>query len=67
MIVYYNNKPITLNLKNTIKDVLEAGNAESTKGIAIAVNNTVIPKASWESYELKDQDKLTVIKATQGG
>lgn len=38
-----------------------------TKGIAIAVNLTVIPKLDWDETLLKENDKITIIKATQGG
>jgi sulfur carrier protein len=37
------------------------------KGIAVAVNNKVIPKAKWNSYILNSHDTITIIKATQGG
>lgn len=38
-----------------------------TKGIAIAVNNNIIPKSDWEHHILNSQDQITIIKATQGG
>ena len=37
------------------------------KGIAVAINETVIPKADWASHLLQANDRLLVIKATQGG
>ena len=37
------------------------------KGIAIAVNNQVITRSNWEQFQLKKNDKITIIKATQGG
>ena len=37
------------------------------EGIAVAVNETVVPKAQWDSFELQPNDKVLVIKATQGG
>lgn len=37
------------------------------KGIAVAVNNSVVPKAEWNTYEVKSADKITIIRATQGG
>jgi len=40
---------------------------EKTKGTAVAVNDTVVPKTEWEKYELKENDKVIIIKATQGG
>ena len=39
----------------------------STPGVAIAVNNHVLPKSQWDSYQLKDHDKILIIQATQGG
>lgn len=38
-----------------------------TKGIAISVNETVIPKAQWESHQLNNQDQILIITASQGG
>jgi len=38
-----------------------------TKGMAVAINNQVIPKIEWEQTPLKDQDKVLLITATQGG
>jgi sulfur carrier protein len=40
---------------------------ERPDGIAIAVNEQVIPKNEWETYPLQAQDKVFVIRATQGG
>jgi sulfur carrier protein len=37
------------------------------KGIALAIDNKVIPKNEWQSFELSDQMKVTMIRATQGG
>ncbi|MDQ3190395.1 MAG: sulfur carrier protein ThiS [Bacteroidota bacterium] len=40
---------------------------DTPKGIAVAVNNTVISRNSWEEYLINDTDKITIITATQGG
>ncbi|MEO6522890.1 MAG: sulfur carrier protein ThiS [Mucilaginibacter sp.] len=37
------------------------------KGIAVAVNQAIISKASWESHILHPGDQVIIIKATQGG
>lgn len=39
----------------------------SPEGIAIAVENKVIRKADWDTAELNDGDRVTVIKAVCGG
>ena len=52
---------ITLNL------LLEEIKISNTKGTAIAVNNSVVPKVQWEKYIIKNNDNILIIKATQGG
>jgi sulfur carrier protein len=37
------------------------------QGIAIAVNGTVVPNHSWDSYCLNPNDQVTIIRATRGG
>lgn len=37
------------------------------KGIAVAVNQRVIPKGEHEQYALQANDQILIIKATQGG
>ena len=36
-------------------------------GMAIAVNETVIPRKEWPDCMLKSGDSILIIKATQGG
>jgi len=40
---------------------------EKTKGIAVAINNNIVPKSNWQSTLLKQNDSVLIIKATQGG
>ncbi|MFW6222845.1 MAG: sulfur carrier protein ThiS [Bacteroidota bacterium] len=37
------------------------------KGIALAVNNQVINKNKWNSTPLKENDRVLIIRASQGG
>ncbi|AZA85055.1 thiamine biosynthesis protein ThiS [Chryseobacterium lactis] len=37
------------------------------KGIAIALNNRIVPLSAWAETFLKDQDSVLIITATQGG
>lgn len=37
------------------------------RGVAVAVNDCVIPKISWEAQVLHENDRLILIKAAQGG
>jgi len=51
----------------TLLNLLQQLEKAEKKGIAIAVNNTVIPKKEWSVLQLNNQDKITIITATQGG
>ncbi|KFF09497.1 MULTISPECIES: sulfur carrier protein ThiS [Chryseobacterium] len=37
------------------------------KGIAVALNNRIIPLSAWAETILKDKDSVLIITATQGG
>ncbi|WP_309762557.1 sulfur carrier protein ThiS [Chryseobacterium sp. SORGH_AS_1175] len=37
------------------------------KGIAIALNNRIIPQAFWKETLLVEKDSILIITATQGG
>jgi len=40
---------------------------QQADGIAIAVNQVVVPREEWERYVLQPGDSVFVIRATQGG
>lgn len=67
MTIYINEKPHETNDSPTIISVLDSLNLKSNNGIAVAINNAIISKQQWETFQLKPNDKVTVIKATQGG
>lgn len=37
------------------------------KGVAVAINNKMIPRDQWESTSLQEQDNILIIKAVCGG
>jgi sulfur carrier protein len=37
------------------------------KGIAVALNNRIIPLSAWAETLLRDKDSILIITATQGG
>jgi sulfur carrier protein len=41
--------------------------SDRTTGIAVAVNNEVVPRGSWASTVLSDGDRIDVVTAVQGG
>ena len=51
----------------TVQALLDIEIPEKQNGIALAINNTVIPKSDWNSYFLNPTDDILIISATQGG
>lgn len=61
-----NNKPEEYSLEH-LNQLLQALDLLESKGIAVAVNNKVVPKANWNTFQLNENDTITIIRATQGG
>lgn len=51
----------------TVQALLDLEIPAKQNGIAIAINNTVIPKSNWNSHTIKETDDILIISATQGG
>jgi sulfur carrier protein len=67
MEVLVNNKLYAVQPGTTVAALLQFIQLSSEKGVAIAVNSQVIPKTSWQEQLLQTADKVTIIRATQGG
>lgn len=50
-----------------LEEVLFDNDVLTQKGIAVAVNYTVIPKETWKDCKLKENDEIMIITATAGG
>ena len=42
-------------------------NGKEPNGVAVALNEMVIPKQKWESVTIKENDSIEIITAVQGG
>ncbi|RTZ00785.1 sulfur carrier protein ThiS [Flavobacterium sp. RSP49] len=51
----------------TVQALLDFEIPIKQNGIAVAINNTVIPKSDWNSYQIQETDNILIISATQGG
>ena len=67
MEIIFNDHKHQVEEQTSVQTALNAWIGEKQKGIAVAVNETIVPKTQWESYILQPDDKVLVIKATQGG
>jgi sulfur carrier protein len=38
-----------------------------TRGVAVAVNDEVVPRSTWDAHTLTNGDRVEVLRAVQGG
>ena len=62
--IHQEKKEVT---SQVLAEILRELGVLDTRGIAIAVNQKVVPRSQWSSYEVSENDNLTVNQATQGG
>ena len=43
------------------------GLGKGRKGVAVAVNDEVVPRSRWDKTALTDHDRVEVLTASQGG
>jgi len=55
--------PDNCNVQALLADVLQ----HPDRGLAIAINEVIVPKTQWENHKLNQGDKIIIIKATKGG
>lgn len=67
MEISVNNKSVSINEGSNLQALVNSHIGEKQKGVAIAVNENVIPKTEWEQHIIKANDNILIIKATQGG
>lgn len=63
----YLNGNITESSKESLYDFLDEQDILDRNGIAVALNEEVIPKSAWQNQKIKNNDKILIITATQGG
>lgn len=56
-----------LTISELTQELALAQKGEIAKGLAIAVNNTIVPKTKWSEVELQENDNIVIIKAACGG
>ena len=65
--IIVNDQPLHCETGTSIQKMLQSLSLASTQGMAIAVNNEVIHKTQWNNHILQENDKVIIIRATQGG
>lgn len=67
MEILFNHLPRQIAEKQSVQQLLNELVGQKQKGIAVAVNNTVVPKTEWPHHFINENDNVLIIKATQGG
>ena len=67
MKIIVNHKPMELETDACLSQLTKKIDIKVDLGVAVAVNNKVVPKNNWDTYKLKEEDKVLVISASQGG
>jgi sulfur carrier protein len=66
MKVQINNSEMIVDENVSIRSILEKTNSP-TEGVAFAVNDSVVPRSQWDSFVIKENDSILIIKAARGG
>ncbi len=68
MRIFLNDEPREVNAgEATVAGLLTCVGLPSLDGVAVAVNDGVVPRSRWAQHALADGDRVLVIRATQGG
>lgn len=51
----------------SVQSLLDLEIPNKQNGIAVAINNTVVPKTNWSQHLVSETDEILIISATQGG
>ena len=66
MIISINNEEKNVS-SYTLNSILHELNFIELKGIAVAVDQEVIPKSNWDTFQISEHAEIILIQATQGG
>jgi len=67
MTVFVNDQPRVLATGAPLADLLRELGLAERKGVAIAINDEVVPRSTWPTRVLAEGERILVIQATQGG
>ena len=66
MEVFINRKPVGVEVPTSLAELL-AREGIPAEGVAVAVNNRVVPRDEWAATPVAEGMKITVIRAVCGG
>ncbi len=67
MRIFLNDQPREIAPGSTLAELLRELGLAERKGVAVAVNDAVVPRSEWPAQPLAEGARVLVIRATQGG
>lgn len=67
MVLYVNDERVEFSGPANIESLLESRSLYGAGGIAVAVDDQVVPRAHWPQFKLEEGARIVIITATQGG
>jgi sulfur carrier protein len=68
MNIKLNGEDKTIETESSLSEFVQTMlNGKEPNGIAVALNEMVVPKSKWESTTIKENDSIEIITAVQGG
>lgn len=67
MTIFINDEKKVIDSGVSLSELLIQIELAEKKGLAIALNESVVPKSKWETTLLSENDKVLIISATRGG
>ena len=66
MTIVLNGDATTVTLGATVGAMVD-GLGKGRKGVAVALNDEVVPRSRWDATALRDHDRVEILTASQGG
>jgi len=67
MTIFVNDSEVSFETATTLQEVLSSLKIKNFEGVAVALNDEVVSKTELEKVVVKENDKILVIRALQGG
>ncbi|MBF0286645.1 MAG: sulfur carrier protein ThiS [SAR324 cluster bacterium] len=67
MDLYINEEKIIVQSPCTVEQLLIEIKKNTSKYLALAINEAIVPQAAWKEKLLEHNDQITIITPTQGG
>lgn len=66
MKITFNNNPLEIEETTTLLHLLES-NLSAAEGIAVAINKHIVPRITWNTTTIQENDNIIIVRAVCGG